>query len=506
MNNFEKMKQDFNNMSMEKAILEIMLYCQDNACFLCAYNGNCGQNADCIKGITEYLQKEFVKTDKYKFNKEVIELRKVKELFEEISNTSSRLAKEKILRDNQNNEKFIECLKFLLDDNIVTGISNKKLNKDVKLKPAITPDFMDILLYLKEHNTGSDEDISVVKTYLSMSPNDMKDFLSQLITKKYRLGLNAKTVNKVIPNLIPQFNVMLASSYKDCKDKIDGNTYFILTTKLDGGRIIVIKDNDKLDLYTRQGKRYEGLVDIEKSFKSFPNGVYDGELLAIGEFETSGEQYKETMKRSRIKGVKHGLKMICYDYIENIDDFWKGKHLINCITRKVNLCHIIKEQNIEFIEYLEPLYIGKDIKAIAIYSQQAIENGEEGIMLNICDTIWENKRVKTLLKVKEFNTADVLVYDVYEGEGNLKGKLGGIKTKFLHNGIECECSCGSGFNLSEREYYWQHKDELVGKIVTLRYFETSTNQIDKKKISLRFPTWLNIIRNDKTLLEETNID
>lgn len=433
-------------------------------------------------------------------------MRKVKELFEEISNTSSRLAKEKILRDNQNNEKFIECLKFLLDDNIVTGISNKKLNKDVKLKPAITPDFMDILLYLKEHNTGSDEDISVVKTYLSMSPNDMKDFLSQLITKKYRLGLNAKTVNKVIPNLIPQFNVMLASSYKDCKSKIDGNTYFILTTKLDGGRIIVIKDDNKIDLYTRQGKRYEGLVDIEESFKSFPNGVYDGELLAIGEFESSGEQYKETMKRSRIKGIKHGLKMICYDYIENVDDFWKGKHLINCITRKVNLCYIVKEQNTEFIEYLNPLYIGKDVNAIAIYSQQAIENGDEGIMLNITNAIWENKRVKTLLKVKEFHTADVIVYDVYEGEGNLKGKLGGIKTKFLHNGIECECSCGSGFNLSEREYYWQHKDELIGKIVTLRYFETSNNQSDEKKISLRFPTWLNIIRTDKNSLEETNID
>lgn len=433
-------------------------------------------------------------------------MREVKRIFDEISNTSSRLAKEKILKDNQNNKKFIECLKFLLNDDIVTGISNKKLNKDVKLKPAITPDFMDILLYLKEHNTGSDEDISVVKTYLSITPNDMQDFLSQLITKKYRLGLNAKTVNKVIPNLIPQFNVMLASSYKDCKDKIDGNTYFILTTKLDGGRIIVIKDNDKLDLYTRQGKRYEGLVDIEKSFKSFPNGVYDGELLAIGEFETSGEQYKETMKRSRIKGVKHGLKMICYDYIKNVEDFWQGEHFVDCITRKSNLCSIIKEQNTEFVEYLEPLYIGKDINAIAEYSQQAIENGEEGIMLNICDTIWENKRVKTLLKVKEFNTADVLVYDVYEGEGNLKGKLGGIKTKFLHNGIECECSCGSGFNLSEREYYWQHKDELVGKIVTLRYFETSTNQIDKKKISLRFPTWLNIIRTDKSSLEETNID
>lgn len=433
-------------------------------------------------------------------------MREVKRIFDEISNTSSRLAKEKILKDNQNNEKFIECLKFLLNDDIVTGISNKKLNKDVKLKPSVTIDFMDILLYLKEHNTGSDEDISVVKTYLSMIPNDMKDFLSQLITKKYRLGLNSKTVNKVIPNLIPQFNVMLASSYKDSKDKIDGNTYFILTTKLDGGRIIVIKDDNKIDLYTRQGKRYEGLVDIEESFKSFPNGVYDGELLAIGKFETSGEQYKETMKRSRIKGIKHGLKMVCYDYIDNIEDFWKGKHNVKCITRKLNLSHIIENHKTDYIDYLKALYVGNDVNMIPIYSHQAIENGDEGIMLNIANAIWENKRVKTLLKVKEFHTADVLVYDMYEGEGNLKGKLGGIKTKFLHNGIECECSCGSGFNLSEREYYWQHKDKLLNKIVTLRYFETSNNQIDESKISLRFPTWLNIIRTDKSFLEETNID
>ena len=80
----------------------------------------------------------------------------------------------------------------------------------------------------------------------------------------------------------------------------------------------------------------EQLIELEKDFINLPEGVYDGELLAIGEFNNAAEQYKETMKRSRIKGVKTGLKMVCYDYIEDIDSFFNGLDNTPCIDRKIN--------------------------------------------------------------------------------------------------------------------------------------------------------------------------
>ena len=107
------------------------------------------------------------------------------------------------------------------------------------------------------------------------------------------------------------------------------NNEFILTTKLDGSRLICIKEDNNINFFSRQGQVVEGLADITNDMKKLQNGVYDGELIAIGDFKDSKEQFAETMKRSRVKGLKSGLKFVCYDYIENIND--KEENLKNFI-------------------------------------------------------------------------------------------------------------------------------------------------------------------------------
>jgi len=44
---------------------------------------------------------------------------------------------------------------------------------------------------------------------------------------------------------------------------------------------------------------------------------------------------------------------------------------------------------------------------------------------------------------------------------------------------------GSGFSKEEREYYYANPNELLGKIVTVQYFEETENQMGG--LSLRFP-------------------
>lgn len=60
-------------------------------------------------------------------------LKEVVEIFDLITKTSGKNDKIKIVKKNKDNELFIECLKFLLDSNIVTGLSKKKINKNVPL-------------------------------------------------------------------------------------------------------------------------------------------------------------------------------------------------------------------------------------------------------------------------------------------------------------------------------------------------------------------------------------
>ena len=61
-------------------------------------------------------------------------------LFKQIQETSSLNDKKAIITANKDNELFKECLKFLLDGNIVTGISNAKISKSVGNDFVLTND------------------------------------------------------------------------------------------------------------------------------------------------------------------------------------------------------------------------------------------------------------------------------------------------------------------------------------------------------------------------------
>ena len=128
------------------------------------------------------------------------DLIEVKELFDKIANTSGKNDKIKIIKQNKDNELFVECLKFLLDKNIVTGLSKKKIEKDVNETDYIPETFMDIITYLKSNNTGTDYDISFVRNFIDNQPEENRDWYKEVVTKRYKLGVTVKSLNKAIPN------------------------------------------------------------------------------------------------------------------------------------------------------------------------------------------------------------------------------------------------------------------------------------------------------------------
>lgn len=417
---------------------------------------------------------------------------RVKEMFETIKNTSSTNDKKKLLAQFREHDLFIKILEFTLNTYKVTGLSKKKMNKVVDIKPTVELDTIDEALeYIIKHNTGRDEDIANVKAYIQTLPEEVQDFYTEIFMKSYKLGANAKLVNSVITNLIPTFNIMLAESYAKNTDFVLGKR-FILTTKLDGNRLIVlVYPNETVRCYTRQGKEVEGLVDIVKEFKRLPPGAYDGEILATGEYSDSKEQFQETMKRARIKGIKTGLNFMCFDYIDNLDDFFNGKCNTSCEERKNRLEQIISNGvNLHHIKYLKPLYIGEDISKIKEFSDIAKENNEEGIMLNIANAPYEYKRTKNILKVKVMQDCDIRCVDIEEGDGRLKGTLGRIICSYKGYTLKV----GSGFADKDRKEIWDNPDKILNKIVKIQYFEETQNQ--DGGLSLRFPVFLDI-RDDK---------
>ena len=74
----------------------------------------------------------------------------------------------------------------------------------------------------------------------------------------------------------------------------------------------------------------------------------------------------------------------------------------------------------------------------------------------------------------------------------------------MYNGEVQTCFCGSGFTQEEREMYWSNPNEIVGKVVEIQYFETTTNSRTGEH-GLRFPTFQHRIRTDKGMEDITDV-
>lgn len=430
-----------------------------------------------------------------------IKMNKVKEIFTQLQSTNSKLEKQKIIKDNANNHQFTDTLVFLLSPYVLTGMSERKINKKVGAVRGVIISWENAVEYLSKHNTGTDHDIALIQSFITNQPEDMQDFYKGLITKSIKLGCDAKTVNSVLgKGFIPSFEIQLAEKYFEKPNKVVGN--FTLTEKLDGFRLATIIHNDKIEFYSRQGQLVEGLVEVEEDMKMFckvnklHNAFFDGELVAVNcEELSSDENYKVVTKTARSKGIKRGLKYNIFDtlsyeefILQNCEtEYYKRRQLLNELSKNNSLTHI---------NILPVLYNGSDKDMIMEYLNKARENHKEGIMINLDNGMYEFKRTTNLLKVKVMQDADLKIVDVYEGTGKNKGKLGGIIIEFVYKDNTYRCECGSGFSDDERIDYWSNPEKILNKIATIQYFEISKN--DNGGYGLRFPVWTHRIREDKT--------
>lgn len=439
-------------------------------------------------------------------------------IFNKLKNTPGKKDKENIIIAHKDNSLFIFILEFLCNKDKVTGVSSKKINKETtsinEKNFAVLYSIEDLIKFVLKSPTGSDIIIKSIQESINNFPKETHDFLKEVITKKFKCGVTAKTLNKAVPGTVKEFNVMLAEKYKDHEKMfINNDIHFAVTVKLDGIRVILERNKDHITFRTRQGKKIEGLVELEKEAYNLPIGMYDGELIATGTFNESQEQYKETMKRATIKGEKTNLMMKCFDIID-IDKFNSGIDNTPYMVRNEKLKNILRtydendytiEDNYKFFKYHDPVYIGTDSEKIKELFEIAISFGEEGLMINVTDAPYECKRTKNLLKYKEFKTADVLITNLIEGTGKYKGTLGSITAECVLeiDGAKHPCisDIGSGFTDEQRKKYWQHPELILNQIAEIEYFEITNNE--KGTYSLRFATWKDRIRIDK---DTTHVD
>lgn len=409
-------------------------------------------------------------------------MQEIIDILEQVRNAKGKL-KEVILSQHKDNELLKQVLLYTYDTQRTYKFSEKVLNQCISSKSkreyVLIEDIFELLDVLNSNNIN-DELRHTVSSFLNKYIGDEQELYKMMILQDLKLGVNVSTINKAIPNLIPVWEIQLAKSYKDHKNKVNGE--FWISTKLDGFRVCGYHKNGKVKLISRQGKLIEGLVEIEKDIlKYIPEGVViDGELLAEG--VSNEEVYKATSKIVSTKDeIKTGVKFNIFDWFF-LYEMESKKSLISYAERRAWLDELIVDGSLEVVKIL---YRGKDTNKISELLQEVRNKGEEGLMINL-NKPYQFKRTDALLKVKEFSTMDLRIVDAEEGEGNFKGMLGAFVVEFKDNLVKV----GSGYTLEERQEFWDNKDKYIGRILEVQYFEVTKNEQGKE--SLRFPTFKTI--------------
>lgn len=424
-------------------------------------------------------------------------MEEVIKIFKQIQNTSSTNEKKAIIAANKDNELFKICLVFLLDSDVITGISDKKWNKinNISLRGLYLPsEFEDLLKYIVINNSGRDEDVIICKAWcLSKELSDEDtNFVKQMITKKFRLGCDKKVVNSVISGLISTWDVQQAYPISEKNEPKDGE-WFALSQKLNGNNCAYYRGR----LISRQGKPFTGLDHIIKDIERLPrheNYMFNGELIRKNYDNLSDNDNFQigTGIINSDDSDKSCIKFVIYECIPN-EEFKNGESKLKYKTRREQVLNplttAISRLQTDNLEVVPIIYEGTDKSVIQPLLDKADKDGWEGLMLNK-DTKWKNKRNNGILKIKSFKHADIRCTDIVEGDGKYKSTLGLIKCDYKGY----ELGVGSGFTDEQRNYYWNNPDEIIGKIVQIKFKGETKNK--NGGISVQFPIF-EIVRDDK---------
>ena len=330
---------------------------------------------------------------------------------------------------------------------------------------------------------------------------DMRETFWNIIDRDLKVRVGVSILNKAFgDDFLPTFDVALAQSYEGGINFT--NAMWYASRKLDGVRCIaVVDDNGYPTFYSRQGNVFDTLEMTPLyreilSNKAWKGKVLDGEICIMRD---GTEDFQSTMKEIRRKDytMKEAHYMV-FDIL-TADEFASG-------VGNTPLKYRIKNLHESFKSIGTPRGHMSIVAQIPVTSDESFEklqgevlmHGWEGLMLRDGNSVYEGKRTKKLLKVKKFHDAEYKVMDVEMG--TMRTVLDGsdVEIDVLSNIIiehkGHKVSVGSGFSREERMEYFANPKAILGKVVTIQYFEETHNQ--QGGISLRFPT-VKIVHGEK---------
>lgn len=333
---------------------------------------------------------------------------------------------------------------------------------------------------------------------------ESQDILLRVLNRNLLIGISVSNFNKVANNPVPVFSVALANELQDAKNiDIYGGAWWV-SRKLDGVRCITIYDGKEVKFFSRVGKEFLTLENLKSDVKLLLDKyveqsgtwVLDGELCIV---DANGDEHFDKIVKE-VGRKDHTIQEPHYKVFDILtyEEFVGQKQSPAFAERYKFICNAFSHVSLKNISAVHQAVLTSE------YHQElnkAVEEGGwEGLMIRK-NVPYEGKRTNNLLKIKKMSDDEYVVEGIEQGTFtvNQGGKVVYDVVSALvitHKGNKVKV--GSGLSLEQRIEWLEHPEKIIGKTITVQYFEETRNS-KTGEYSLRFPVLKYVYENGRSM-------
>lgn len=429
---------------------------------------------------------------------------------ESLTGNGSQKEKQKLISDNLS-EEMLYILDVCFNPFITTKLHKLEMSNEIIEEefPGFET-FKDLIEDLKKAPAANDSLRSRANHLINCTIKEedlaedisLRVILMKILTKRMNIGIGAKLINKTVGReLIPDPSLMLAS---DDQKEIVGWDKIYCEEKYDGVRVIAKGNMNGFQFYTRAFNELDkaklsgiesDLIKVLRDSETTHDVFFDGELTDLNRKSVSGK-VTQILKGTAPDDIDKGFIFNVFD-VEKPEVLESGKGSTPYLKRRQDLESLLGFLPQNSSIKLARQWVADTMEEVHGIYDQIISLGGEGVILKCADHVYECKRSRNWVKLKQIQDCDLEIVGWYPGEGKREGYIGGLICTDASRTLEVRI--GSGFTDADLKSLSQNADDLIGRITAVQYNETITDKFGGR--SLFLPRFIEI-RSDKNLPDD----
>lgn len=434
---------------------------------------------------------------------------KILSALESLTGNGSQKEKQRLLSEN-----LTEVMSYLLDVCFNPFVTTKLHKLDLHPFPAGEfpgfEIFKSLMENLKSAPAANDnlrgQATSLINSRLSEDPiedKQLREILMKIFTKRMNSGIGAKLINKALgTELIPDPSLMLAT---DDQKEVLGWDKIYCEEKYDGVRVIAVGDKDKgFQFYTRAFNELDksrlssierDLIQILHNANIVGEVFFDGELTDLNRKSVSGK-VTQILKGTAPKDIDKEFMFNVFD-IEKAAVLKIGYGTTPFLERRKELEFLTSFLPTNSQVKLARQWVVDSMEETQKIYGLIISMGGEGVILKPGHHVYECKRSRSWVKLKQVQDCDLEITGWYPGEGKREGFIGGFICTDASKTLEVKI--GSGFTDADLKTLSANPDQWIGRVAAVQFNEPITDKFGNR--SLFLPRFIEV-RSDKNQADD----